>query len=123
MACRIIRRSFKPDAVEGIAIVDPRSHASLARRFLEEFEVEPQLLAIVQYHDEPYALWRQLKRRGAFDRRRFDALLRRIQAWDLYLAFLIVDGCTAGKSRGQLHWFFGEVAGRVPTRFTVANIL
>jgi hypothetical protein len=115
--------TFKPDAIEGIAIVDPRSHASLARRFLEEFGVEPELLVITQYHDEPYALWQQVKRRGTFDARRLDALLMRIHWWDLYLAFLIIDGCTAGKSRDQLHWFFQQIAGKVDTTFTKTDIL
>jgi len=115
--------TFKPGAIEGTAIVHARSHASLARKFLEEFAVEPGLLVIVQYHDEPYALWQQVKRRGTFDARRLGALLQRIHAWDLYLAFLIIDGCTAGKSRDQLHWFFRQVAGQVRTTFTEADIL
>jgi len=115
--------TFKPDAIEGIAIVHPRSHASLARKFLAEFGVDPELLVIVQYHDEPYALWQQVKRRGSFDRRRFDALLQRIHAWDLYLAFLIIDGCTVGKSRDQLHWFFQQIAGRVRMAFTETDLL
>jgi hypothetical protein len=118
-----VHDTFKPDAIEGVAIADARSHASLARAFLEEFGVEPELLVIVQYHDEPYALWQQLKRRGNFDRRRLNALLERIHAWDLYLAFLIIDGCTVGKTRDQLHWFFQQVAGKVRTSFTAADIL
>src|SRR5687767_13627959 len=32
--------TFKPDAIEGVAIVHARSHATLARKFLEEFAVE-----------------------------------------------------------------------------------
>jgi hypothetical protein len=115
--------TFKPEAIEGVPIVHARSHATLARKFLEEFAVEPELLVIVQYHDEPYALWQQVKKRGACDDRRLRALLQRIQAWDLYLAFLIIDGCTAGKNSDQLHWFFREVAGRVRTTFTEADIL
>ena len=115
--------TFKPDATDGVAIVDPRSHASLARRFLEELGADADLLDIVQYHDEPYALWQQVTRRRTFDRRRLRALLDRIQAWDLYLAFLIIDGCTAGKSREQLHWFFRQIAGKVRASFTEADIL
>lgn len=50
--------TFKAEAKAGVAITDPRSHASLARDFLAEFCPNPDLLAMVQFHDEPYALWR-----------------------------------------------------------------
>ena len=78
---------------------------------------------MTQFHDVPYALWRQFRHGHGFNRARFDTLLATIRDWDLFLAFLIVDGSTAGKSREPLHWFFGEVAGRVPSRLTAADIL
>lgn len=40
--------------------------SALNSRLLEE-AVEPELLVIVKYHDEPYALWQQVKRRGTCD--------------------------------------------------------
>jgi len=52
-----------------------------------------------------------------------DALLKAIRDWNLFLAFNIIDGCTAGKSRKPLHWLFGEVDGKVGSRFTVADII
>jgi hypothetical protein len=51
--------TFKADAAEGVAIVDGRSHASLARQFLSGLCNDRDLLNMVQYHDEPRALWRQ----------------------------------------------------------------
>ena len=39
-----------------------------------------------------------------------------IEDWDLFLAFLIVDGCTDGKSTEPLDWFFAEVNERVESR-------
>jgi hypothetical protein len=77
----------------------------------------------VQYHDEPYALWRKLQARGSYDRTRFAALLENIRDWDVFAAFLIVDGCTAGKSRESLRWFLREIEGQVQTRFSEQNIL
>ena len=115
--------TFKPDAEPGVAITHPRSHASLARAFLTEFCDDADLLAMVQYHDEPFALWRQQKSRGRFDQRRFAALLEAIQDWNLFLAFNIIDGCTAGKSREPLRWLFEHVGGQVETKFTAADIL
>ena len=77
---------------------------------------------MVQFHDEPYALWRQEKH-FKLNRTRLDALFSLIQDWNLFLAFLIVDGCTEGKGREPLHWFFGEAAGRVKSCVTAENIL
>ena len=103
--------TFKPDAAGGAKITDPRSHASLARAFLAEFCPEDGgLLNIVQFHDEPYALWRQEQHRR-LNPERLNSLFLLISCWDLFLAFLIVDGCTAGKSREPLHWFFAGAAG------------
>ena len=114
--------TFKPDAGEEAKIVDPDSHASLARKFLAEFcPDDADLLNMVQFHDEPYALWRQ-ERHGKLNRARLDALFSLIQNWDLFLAFLIVDGCTVGKGREPLHWFFGEAASRVEAQVTAAEV-
>ena len=118
-----VHDTFKGEAKDGARITDPSSHASLARRFLAGFTDETDLLAIVQFHDEPYALWRQVQHRGHYDQARFDALRATIHDWDLFLAFLIVDGCTVGKSREPLHWFFQEIVGQVKAEFTEADIL
>ena len=115
--------TFKPEAAEGARIADPRSHASLARGFLAEFcPDDPDLLHLVQLHDEPYALWRQLQH-FRLNHARLDTLFATVRPWDLFLAFLIVDGCTPGKGREPLHWFFAEAAGRVESRVTAADIL
>jgi hypothetical protein len=73
---------------------------------------------MVQYHDEPYALWRQFSGKGQFNVERLDSLLQTIKDWNLFLAFLIVDGCTAGKSREPLRWFIQEIQGKVASSFT-----
>lgn len=116
--------TFKPDAKPGVAITDPGSHASLARAFLAEFCPDPDLLAMVQYHDEPYALWRQAQsKNGKYNGDRLDQLIDGIQDWNLFLAFNLIDSCTAGKSREPIRWWFAELAGRVQSRFGVADIL
>lgn len=116
--------TFKPEAAEGAKIIDPRSHASLARKFLAEFcPKDVDLLNMAQFHDEPYALWRQ-ERHGVLNRARLDALFSVIRDWDLFLTFLIVDGSTEGKGREPLHWFFGQAAARrVDSRVTTTEIL
>lgn len=118
-----IHDSFKAEARDGVAIAHPDSHASLARSFLAEFCSDEALLAMVQSHDEPYALFKQHKHKGHYNPDRFSALLERISNWDLFHAFLIIDGCTAGKSRESLQWWFGEVQGKVESRFGVEDLL
>ncbi|HCP11458.1 MAG TPA: hypothetical protein DIT89_03915 [Planctomycetaceae bacterium] len=115
--------SFKADAKPGVKITDPGSHASLARSFLAEFCDDADLLAMVQFHDEPFALWRQVESTGTFSQQRMDALIGNIADWNLFLAFNIIDGCTTGKSREKLRWLFKEVEGRVHTIFTAADII
>lgn len=115
--------SFKADADKGVPISHPMSHASLARAFLSRFTGDADVLAIVQFHDEPYALWRQVESKGNYSADRFAALLRAIKDWNLFLAFNIVDGCTAGKRREPLQWLFREVHGKVTSRFSESDIL
>jgi hypothetical protein len=115
--------SFKREAKRGSAITDPRSHASLAREFLASYCSDADLQAMVQYHDEPFALYRQFVAKGKYNADRFAALKRNIMDWNLFLAFNIIDGCTEGKSRESLVWFFGELAGHIESRFGVSDIL
>jgi hypothetical protein len=115
--------TFKGEAQPGVPITARNSHASLARAFLAEFCIDGDMLAMVQYHDEPFALWRQVASKGEFNQARLTALLAGIDDWNLFLAFTIVDGCTDGKSREPLRWFFEQVCGRVKSEFTVADIV
>jgi hypothetical protein len=115
--------TFKAQARPGAPIAAPDSHASLARAFLAEFCNDADMLAMVQYHDEPYALWRQFKFKGRLNEERLNTLLTSIRDWNLFLAFNIVDGCTEGKQRDSLRWLFRQVAERVESRFTEADIL
>jgi hypothetical protein len=115
--------TFKGEAEPGVPIIDPRSHASIAREFQAGYCPDPDLLVMVQYHDEPFALWRQFEAKGKYNQDRLSALTNNIKDWDVFLAFNIIDGCTEGKSREPLHWFFKVVQEKVESRFTENNIL
>jgi len=110
-----VHDTFKAEAQPDAAIAHPRSHASLARAFAAEFTQDTDLLNMLQFHDEGYALWQQFTHRGDYDRERFRGLLDTIRDWDLFLAFMIIDGCTAGKDRAKLAWFMREVRPHVAT--------
>ena len=118
-----VHDTFKAEARRGARIADPHSHASIARAFLSSFCDDADLLATVQNHDVPFSLWRQFNATGEVPRERLDELLADIRDWDLLLAFLIIDGCVAGKGPGPLHWFFECVRGQVQSRFTEADFL
>ncbi|MCE9552335.1 MAG: hypothetical protein K8T91_03030 [Planctomycetes bacterium] len=115
--------AFKAEATGGVPIRDSRSHASLARKFLAQYCSDDELLTIVQYHDEPYALWQRVVGGGTCDEQRLMELIGRIKQWDLFLAFLIIDGCNEGKTREPLYWFFEQIYGKVDSRFSREDIL
>src|SRR5215831_16436240 len=115
--------SFKAEAQPGVPITDPQSHASLARAFLATHCDDADLLAMVQLHDEPFALYRQVEGKGKYNQERFDALLKAIRDWNLFLAFNIIDGCTPGKSREPLYWLFREVSGKIKAHFSASDII
>lgn len=115
--------NFKAESQAGVSISDPKSHAFLARTFLAAHCKDPDLLAMVQYHDEPFALYRQFESKGKYSQDRFRKLLSVIQDWNLFLAFNIIDGCTIGKSREPLRWLLREVDSQVQSRFTEADII
>jgi hypothetical protein len=117
-----VHDTFKAEAKTGVAIRDPRSHASLAREFLTEYCQDPDLLNMVQYHDEGYALWPARSGR-AVNAQRFNNLLDTIRDWELFLLFNIIDGCTAGKDRDCVRWFLDEVNSRRHTSVTSALLL
>jgi hypothetical protein len=100
---------FKREALPNVRIIDRRSHASMAREYASRFTDDLDLLNMLQFHDENYALWKQVRAVGVYDVERFGNLLETIKDWDLFLMFLIVDGCTMGKDRAVLEWFFTEV--------------
>ena len=104
-----VHDTFKADAVPDSRIENPQSHASLARKFAAEFTEEADLLAMIQFHDLNFALWKQFAATGSYDLKRFSRLLDTIIDWDLFLMFLILDGCAQGKDPEKLRWFIAEV--------------
>jgi len=110
-----VHDTFKADALPDSPIVSPMSHASLAKKFASEFTEDADLLNMLQFHDVNFSLWKQFAATGSYDVDRFTALLDLIVDWDLFLIFLIVDGCTKGKDPKKLVWFIREVKSRKQT--------
>jgi len=127
--------TFKKWSARDVPIDQLNSHASLARNFLAEFLTEgnpehQDLLAMVQWHDENFALWKQMKKTGDYDHER---LLKRvvegIHDIELFLMFTLIDGHTQSKMAladqekpEKIRWFYEQVAsyrGTMP-RFEMA---
>ena len=86
-------------------------HAMRARRLAERFTADERLLATIEQHDRPYALWRKLKRRGRLDERGFRSMLDAIPDRDLFLRFVELDGSTEGKDPEPIRWFREQLRG------------
>lgn len=108
-----VHDTLKCHAQPRVPITHRYSHASLAADFLSEFIKDDDLIAMVQFHDESFALYRQFEEKGKFNEDRFLKLIATIKDWKLFLAFNIIDNCTAGKERKSLRWFIGEVRKKI----------
>jgi hypothetical protein len=93
-------------------IAGNESHATLAKRFLAEFLdetlVEPaqrnDLLNMVQYHDENWAIWKGFEEKGRVKQSRLNNVLS-IKDMDVFLFFTIIDAYTPSKEYKKLRWF------------------
>jgi hypothetical protein len=105
----LVHDSFKYRAQEGRARVGSDGHhGTHAARFLERFVDEEQLVEVVRWHDEVFAAWLGMTRRG--DRpgaeQRVRELVGRLgDALPLYLRFFRADNATEGKSPEAVEWF------------------
>jgi hypothetical protein len=95
------------------AIEDPASHASLAAKFLSEYVADVDLMNMIQYHDEGYALWKQQESRGKYSAPRFQKVVRLIWDVELYLLFTVLDGYTPSKEPERIRWYVLEVENEV----------
>ena len=104
-----VHDSFKAEATPNVTILNPSSHASLARKFASEFTDDLDLLTMIQFHDLNFSLWKQFAKTGSYETERLHALLETIIDLDLFLIFIILDGSTKGKDPEKIRWFISEV--------------
>jgi hypothetical protein len=84
-------------------------HAMRARRFAERYTDDERLLATIELHDRPYALWRRMRRVG-LDERPFARMLERIPDRELFARFVELDASTEGKRPEPVQWMKRELA-------------
>jgi len=91
-----------------------KHHSIYARRFLEKYIDDEQLLNVVELHDEAYYCWRlaHLYHRPEDCDQRLRSLRERIgDYWQLYYLFFKCDTSTGGKNPAPLTWFEETMEG------------
>jgi hypothetical protein len=108
----LVHDAFKYRVHEWLPKTGANHHATRARRFAEGFTDDERLLATIEFHDGPYAIWRKMKRRGSLDEERLSRMLARVPDLELFLLFVELDGSTEGKNPEPIRWFRDELRRR-----------
>jgi len=98
-----------------------KHHAVYARKFLERFTDDEQLLNVVELHDEAYYAWRlaHLYHDLAQSEERIRIVRERVgDYWQLFYLFFKCDTCTGDKNPAPLTWFEDTMEGIEIVEFT-----
>ncbi|HKP88460.1 MAG TPA: hypothetical protein VJT75_00660 [Thermoleophilaceae bacterium] len=114
----LVHDSFKGDVRSFLPKSGENHHAMRARRFAERYTGDEVLLATIELHDRPYAIWKKMRRKGRLDEDALDEVFERVPDHDLFLSFIEVDGSSEAKDQDPIRWLRGEMEGRglVPAR-------
>ncbi len=108
----LVHDAFKGDVRERLPKMGRNHHADRARRFAEDYTDDQAMLAVIQHHDRPYALWRKMKRKGSLDERGFTKMIDDIPDLALFVRFVELDGSTEGKTPDPIAWLRVELRDR-----------
>ena len=109
--------AFKSEAREGVAILDPANHASLAAAYIEGLGAAPCVVTVAQHHDRPYSIRLATRVNPDVAEERIGSLRASVPDWDLFVAFVLVDDATASKRGETSLWFLEQIADSFPSRF------
>jgi RimJ/RimL family protein N-acetyltransferase len=120
----LVHDAFKGDVDRSLPKTGENHHAMRARRFAERSLDDPDLLDVIELHDDAYLAWRHGRRSGDWDEaeRRARAVLRRLESpsgerLGVYMRFYQADNETDGKTDEHRHWLAGLRDGlRLETR-------
>ena len=108
----IVHDSFKYRVRKLLPRTGENHHAMRARRFMERFTDDERLLATIELHDRPYAIWRKMKRKGRLDEKALETMLHRIPDHELFLRFVEIDGSSEAKDPEPVRWFRDQLRQR-----------
>ena len=87
-------------------------HSILARKYMENYTSDQQLLDVIEYHDEAYYCWRlqHLYNRNEEGTARMKEMLDKLKGnIQLFYLFFLCDTKTGDKIQAPLHWFENSV--------------
>lgn len=110
----LVHDSFKFAVSNLLPKVGGNHHGMRARRFAERerFTDDERLLATLELHDRPYAIWRWGRRSTLGQERAVDRLAARIPDRELFLRFVELDASTDGKRPEPVEWIRRELSRR-----------
>jgi hypothetical protein len=108
----LVHDGFKYRVHEWLPKTGANHHAGRARRFAERFTDDDRLLATIELHDRPYALWRKLQRTGRLDESAFEDMMAAVPDPELFMRFIELDGGTEGKRPEPIRWLREELGRR-----------
>jgi len=108
----ILHDALKYRVRDWLPKVGENHHATRARRLAEHYTTDERLLAAIEQHDRPYAIWRRTRRHSARERRAVDRLVRRVPDLSLFLRFVELDGSSEAKNPEPIAWLRAELGRR-----------
>ncbi len=91
-----------------------KHHSVLARRYLEQFIKDENMLSLVELHDEAYYCWRLLavRREPEKSAERLTWLMKSVAPFlQLYYTFFKCDTWTGDKTQAPVQWFESVTPG------------
>ncbi len=108
----LVHDSFKNRVRNWLPRSGENHHAMRARRFAEAFTDDERMLAAIELHDRPYALWKKMQKRGRLDEARFAEMLERVPDHELFMSFIEIDGSSEAKDPEPIRWFREQLERR-----------
>jgi hypothetical protein len=108
----LVHDSLKGEVKDVLPKTGENHHAMRARRLAEGYTDDERLLATIEQHDRPYAIWRKMKRKGRLDEHALEEMLEGIPDKGLFLRFVELDGSTEGKHPEPVDWLRSELEER-----------
>jgi hypothetical protein len=105
----LVHDAMKYRVREWLPKIGENHHATRARRFAERYTSDERLLATIEQHDRPYALWRKMQRTRRVDEKGLERMLQRIPDLDLFVRFVELDASTEGKDPKPVEWLRKEL--------------
>lgn len=111
----LIHDTFKNKVDFNQPRVGENHHAMFARRFAEKYTSDPDILDIIELHDEAFNSWRKGEETQKWEKaeERLQKLLERLgtpERIQLYYDFYKCDNETGSKNQSCIQWFEGRVA-------------